>query len=459
MSARFFVTHVAMALALFLSMAVTVEAAEQTTLSPSALMNATAQARATAEDGLATARTRIANERTRLLTEVQDAHRSAGRERERLRVARQQRDERVSALKLRQQEASRETTVLRALIDRAMIAAKLPDAQRSSLAKASASERIAAIVTGVNQRLSMLRQDLVARIQNELVIDRRGTFITAPVLHLGAARAIAVGSDSASQGLLTRTADASSWLIAGPALPASVLVTGISEHTTLPTHIAFDPDNSVVHAHAASGRTLAQWLAGGRFFIWPILAILIFGLLLGCERTMSLMRLSVDPRLIVTVAHLLHRNEHAQAADTVASAATPMHRVLAAGIAARHRPREAREAALDQALLAEAPRFTRGLPALLVMAGIAPLLGLLGTVTGMIDMFSVIAAQGSGNAKALSGGISEALITTQAGMITAIPLLVLHALLARISERRLLLLEEAACGLLSLDDPPPAALP
>ena len=71
----------------------------------------------------------------------------------------------------------------------------------------------------------------------------------------------------------------------------------------------------------------------------------------------------------------------------------------------------------------------------------------------MIDMFSVIAAQGSGSAKGLSGGISEALICTQAGMLVAIPLLLAHAWLSRAAERRTHLLEEAACGVLGLTEP------
>ena len=102
--------------------------------------------------------------------------------------------------------------------------------------------------------------------------------------------------------------------------------------------------------------------------------------------------------------------------------------------------------------MSETGQLTRGLPAIAVLAGVAPLLGLLGTVTGMIDMFAVISAQGSGNAKSLSGGISEALICTQAGMLVAIPLLLLHAWLARLSDRRAQILEEAACGMLGLTE-------
>jgi len=136
----------------------------------------------------------------------------------------------------------------------------------------------------------------------------------------------------------------------------------------------------------------------------------------------------------------------------VQGAASPLDRVLLAGLRALGKPRETREAVVEQVLLAETAQLTRGLSALAVLAGVAPLLGLLGTVTGMIDMFSVIAAQGSGNAKSLSGGISEALICTQAGMLVAIPLLLAHAWLGRLADRRSHLLEEAACGVLGLSE-------
>ena len=73
----------------------------------------------------------------------------------------------------------------------------------------------------------------------------------------------------------------------------------------------------------------------------------------------------------------------------------------------------------------------------------------------MIDLFGVIAQAGSGGAKAVSGGISEALICTQAGMLAAIPLLVAHAWLGRLADRRSQVLEEAACGVLGLTERTP----
>jgi biopolymer transport protein ExbB len=81
------------------------------------------------------------------------------------------------------------------------------------------------------------------------------------------------------------------------------------------------------------------------------------------------------------------------------------------------------------------PQLRRHLPLIAVLASIAPLLGLLGTVLGMIETFDVIALYGTGNAKAMAGGISVALVTTQAGLLVAVPGLLVSAALARRARR------------------------
>ena len=109
-----------------------------------------------------------------------------------------------------------------------------------------------------------------------------------------------------------------------------------------------------------------------------------------------------------------------------------------------------REAALEEALLSEEPKLERSLTLLAATAGIAPLLGLLGTVTGMIGTFEVITQHGTGNPRLLSGGISMALITTQVGLIVAVPLLLGHAWASRAVEKRQALLEEGRTAVLGV---------
>jgi biopolymer transport protein ExbB len=84
---------------------------------------------------------------------------------------------------------------------------------------------------------------------------------------------------------------------------------------------------------------------------------------------------------------------------------------------------------LDEQLAEESSLLNRGLPTLAVLAAVSPLLGLLGTVTGMIETFQSITLFGTGDPKLMSGGISQALVTTQLGLAVAIPLVLLHSLL------------------------------
>jgi biopolymer transport protein ExbB/TolQ len=104
-------------------------------------------------------------------------------------------------------------------------------------------------------------------------------------------------------------------------------------------------------------------------------------------------------------------------------------RVVAACLQHSDRTRESAEQAVKEVMVNEVPALNRHLSTLAVIAGAAPLLGLLGTVTGMISLFEVITNYGTGDPKIMAAGISEALITTQTGLIVAIPILLIHNML------------------------------
>lgn len=414
------------------------------------LRTSTTTAKDQAEQQLDQARLRIASEHAALLKDIQAALASANTARDRLTSAEREAKTAAEDLAKRTKEQEKELTLIRQLADRAVVAARLGAANDRTLAAKPPLARVDAALAGLDGRLAALPNRLALRLGDEPVVTRGGKLATVPVLRLGEARAIALGADHASRGLLERAADGSSWLVAGPALPALAMTGGTAGGK--PALIPLDAAGSAAHQADAVQRTLAQWLAAGRFFIWPIVAVLALGLFIALERIVTLVRRRVDPHRLIEIAGLIARGDAGAANAAVAAGTTPLDRVLSAGLAALNRPREAREAVVEQALIAETGQLTRGLPAIAVLAGVAPLLGLLGTVTGMIDMFAVIAAQGSGNAKSLSGGISEALICTQAGMLVAIPLLLLHAWLARLADRRAQLLEEAACGVLGMTE-------
>ena len=105
---------------------------------------------------------------------------------------------------------------------------------------------------------------------------------------------------------------------------------------------------------------------------------------------------------------------------------SPLGAILAAGLANRHQGREIMRESIREAAAHVIHRLERYLNDLGTVAAISPLLGLLGTVMGMISVFTEMTTQGTGNAPALAGGISEALVTTAAGLAVAIPSLVMH---------------------------------
>ncbi|WP_299018369.1 MotA/TolQ/ExbB proton channel family protein [uncultured Photobacterium sp.] len=105
---------------------------------------------------------------------------------------------------------------------------------------------------------------------------------------------------------------------------------------------------------------------------------------------------------------------------------------------------------LDEVVLGEIPLLKKGLPTLAVLAGIAPLLGLLGTVSGMIETFQAITAFGNGSPKILSSGISQALLTTALGLVVSIPLVLIHCLLNNKSNALIHILEHQGAGLIAL---------
>ncbi len=109
----------------------------------------------------------------------------------------------------------------------------------------------------------------------------------------------------------------------------------------------------------------------------------------------------------------------------------PVLNVLREGVRARREDRETLESVLQESILREMPRLERGVSIMAVLGAIAPLLGLLGTVTGMITTFQVITLYGTGDPKLMSSGISEALVATKWGLCVAVPTMLIHTLLAR----------------------------
>ncbi len=184
--------------------------------------------------------------------------------------------------------------------------------------------------------------------------------------------------------------------------------------------------------------------AGGPL-MWPIILCSILAAAIVLERLWTLQNKRVlPPELTRKVWQLVESRQVSEAAITALERSSPLGRVLAAGLANRDRPREIIKERLEDTGRHVVHELERFLDALGTIAAISPLLGLLGTVTGIIKAFNAINAGGMGDPRMLSGGIAEALITTVAGLCVAIPALVGYKFLRRRVDRIVVDMEKEA---------------
>ena len=167
-------------------------------------------------------------------------------------------------------------------------------------------------------------------------------------------------------------------------------------------------------------------VAGG--WVMPlIVACSVVALSISIERYIALDRSKVaPPRLLATVWRDLKQGELNALKPAQLRTNSPLGAILAAGIGNRGQGRDVMKESISEAASHVVHDLEKYLNSPGTVAAIAPLLGLLGTVVGMIDVFTQITTVGTGNANALAGGISEARLTTAAGLIVAITALVMH---------------------------------
>ncbi len=271
------------------------------------------------------------------------------------------------------------------------------------------------------------------------VVTRSGISEKLPVLHVGGVAAYACGETPDTVGIL-ETMRNGNLRIAGLLPDGEGLQALRGASTGKMTVLPVDVTGALSTRELQRGQNWRDWLAAGGIFVYPILLCGVLGLLLIAERLHYLNQAYLPGKELDSLRNLLGNLTRGNVGDIAAN--TPEERLARVGLRSRHENDTERESRMEAALLAEAPRLNRSLSLLAALAGVAPLLGLLGTVSGMIHTFGDIASFGTGNSRILSGGISEALITTQLGLMMAVPLLLGHAWLSRSVERREVLLEQ-----------------
>ena len=190
-------------------------------------------------------------------------------------------------------------------------------------------------------------------------------------------------------------------------------------------------------------KTVGEYIADGGVVGYVILALGAAALLLTAFKAYEIIGFYVTPHEVVDeILHEIEMGSQDAAAKKAADLEGVAGDMLRTGIRYVSESRSVLEELLFEKVLRVKPTLERFLPFLAITAAAAPLLGLLGTVIGMINTFQLITIFGTGDAKSLSSGISEALMTTALGLVVAIPTLILHGALSRMAKRKMGLLEE-----------------
>lgn len=194
---------------------------------------------------------------------------------------------------------------------------------------------------------------------------------------------------------------------------------------------------------------MLEIIQAGGWLMVPILICSVLSMAIVVERFLALRRSRVVPKgLGEMVQEWAARHELDQRHINQLKDNSALGRVLAAALANRHRPREVIKEAVEDTGRHVVHHLDRWLNTLGTIAGISPLLGLLGTVIGMIKVFSAIMVHGVGQANELAGGISEALITTAAGLTVAIPSFFFYRYFRGRVQAYVVSMEEQAIGLI-----------
>jgi biopolymer transport protein ExbB len=202
-----------------------------------------------------------------------------------------------------------------------------------------------------------------------------------------------------------------------------------------PVTFGIDGTRGSILALLVESPTIGDRLRQGGIVGYCIMGLGVIGLLIALWRAAGLSTAG--------------RKVSAQLKRDSASTDNPLGRVLAAYEANRGADTETIELKLSEAALKEMPDLTKGLLFIKVISVVAPLMGLLGTVTGMIKTFQVITLFGAGDPKMMAGGISQALMTTVLGLVVAIPMVLIHTLVSGQSRKIINILQSQSAGIVA----------
>lgn len=287
------------------------------------------------------------------------------------------------------------------------------------------------------------------RIERGTIIDQTGKEVTAEILVLGNFSA-AYRLDKEVGFLLF--SDKSQQLFALSKSPGTAMEKNIQRYMNGKSEdVPIDISKGGAMRQLTHRLSLLEQIPKGGPVVWPILVLAVMAVLIILERTWFLTRKHLNPTpFMASLKKLMAAQDWEGCGKILAiNGKKPLARALMAGMEFRTKTRTDMENALQEAILREIPRLERFLSTLGMLAAIAPLLGLLGTVTGMINTFHTITFYGTSDPRMMSGGISEALVTTMLGLCVAIPIMLCHTLLSRRVETMIATMEEKAVAMVN----------
>ena len=196
---------------------------------------------------------------------------------------------------------------------------------------------------------------------------------------------------------------------------------------------------------------MLEIVKSGGWLMIPIILCSIIALAIIGERIWALQKNRICPRhLLAQIWTWIKNNELDTSKIKQLQSGSPLGRILAAGLLNRHHDRASMKEAIEETGRQVVVEMERFLNTLGTISQVAPLLGLLGTVVGMIQVFTAITTQGLGNADQLAGGISQALITTAAGLAVAIPALMCYRYFERKVDELVISMEQESLKLVEV---------
>ena len=318
-------------------------------------------------------------------------------------------------------------------IDASMVSAQYPD--RGALAARLAQIKGLPSIEDLNNLRVLMLNEMIESAKivrfTTRIVNADGTFSDAEVVRVGVFNLI-TGDEFLTYEPGTKSIKV---LPRQPKGRFRNMAGDLFDATSGTVAMAVDPSFGSLLKLLINAPTFRERIEQGRTVGYVIIVLGIFGFLVSIERWLFLSGASTKVRRQLKSAEPNEDNA--------------LGRILAVYHQNKEIDTETLELKLDEAILKETPKFEKRQGTIKVLAAVAPLMGLLGTVVGMIETFQMITLFGTGDPKLMAGGISQALMTTVMGLVVAIPLVLLYSLVAAKSRALVEILEEQSAGMIA----------